>query len=90
MLVLSSLERTPSPEPADKDFYSEFGDKNTGTLSTPRALTASVSTFPLSLPSWQALWVIFHGRGSIRAVPSQPADLSQSWALAWRTLDYSH
>lgn len=35
MVVLSSLERTPSPEPLDKDFYSEFGDKNTGILSTP-------------------------------------------------------
>lgn len=34
MLVLSSLERTPSPEPVDKDFYSEFGNKTTGTLSS--------------------------------------------------------
>jgi len=24
------LARTPSPEPIDKDFYSEFGSKNTG------------------------------------------------------------
>lgn len=31
MGVLSSLERTPSPEPVDKDFYSEFGNKTTGT-----------------------------------------------------------
>lgn len=31
MAVLSSLERTPSPEPVDKDFYSEFGNKTTGT-----------------------------------------------------------
>lgn len=51
MLVLSSLERTPSPEPVDKDFYSEFGDKNTGILSIPRTLTASVPAFPLSLPN---------------------------------------
>lgn len=31
MAVLSLLERTPSPEPVDKDFYSEFGNKTTGT-----------------------------------------------------------
>lgn len=31
MGVLSSLERTPSPEPVDKDFYSEFGNKTAGT-----------------------------------------------------------
>ena len=30
MAVLSLLARTPSPEPVDKDFYSEFGSKNTG------------------------------------------------------------
>lgn len=30
MAVLSLLARTPSPEPIDKDFYSEFGSKNTG------------------------------------------------------------
>ncbi|NWS37421.1 NISCH protein, partial [Probosciger aterrimus] len=29
MAVLSLLARTPSPEPVDKDFYSEFGSKNT-------------------------------------------------------------
>ncbi|XP_020827134.1 nischarin isoform X2 [Phascolarctos cinereus] len=29
MAVLSLLARTPSPEPVDKDFYSEFGNKNT-------------------------------------------------------------
>nr|DBA18741.1 TPA: hypothetical protein GDO54_016953 [Pyxicephalus adspersus] len=32
MSVLSLLERTPSPEPVEKDFYSEFGDKRTGTM----------------------------------------------------------
>lgn len=39
MAVLSLLERTPSPEPVDKDFYSEFGNKTTGTpaqLESPR------------------------------------------------------
>lgn len=30
MAVLSLLARTPSPEPVDKDFYSEFGKKDTG------------------------------------------------------------
>lgn len=33
MAVLSLLARTPSPEPVDKDFYSEFGSKNTGEWS---------------------------------------------------------
>lgn len=33
MAVLSLLARTPSPEPVDKDFYSEFGSKNTGKWS---------------------------------------------------------
>ncbi|XP_069499286.1 nischarin isoform X2 [Ambystoma mexicanum] len=32
MSVLSLLARTPSPEPAEKDFYSEFGTKNTGKM----------------------------------------------------------
>ncbi|OXB72360.1 UNVERIFIED_CONTAM: hypothetical protein H355_005429 [Colinus virginianus] len=32
MAVLSLLARTPSPEPIDKDFYSEFGSKNTGKM----------------------------------------------------------
>lgn len=32
MAVLSLLARTPSPEPVDKDFYSEFGGKNTGKI----------------------------------------------------------
>ncbi|XP_072137066.1 nischarin isoform X1 [Mobula birostris] len=31
MAVLSLLERTPSPEPVELDFYTEFGKKSTGT-----------------------------------------------------------
>ncbi|KAH0516325.1 Nischarin [Microtus ochrogaster] len=41
MLVLSSLERTPSPEPVDKDFYSEFGDKNTGKMENYELIHSS-------------------------------------------------
>ncbi|XP_004864450.1 nischarin isoform X2 [Heterocephalus glaber] len=41
MLVLSSLERTPSPEPADKDFYSEFGDKTTGKMENYELIHSS-------------------------------------------------
>uniref|UniRef100_A0A8C6RNA8 Nischarin n=1 Tax=Nannospalax galili TaxID=1026970 RepID=A0A8C6RNA8_NANGA len=41
MLVLSSLERTPSPEPVDKDFYSEFGNKNTGKMENYELIHSS-------------------------------------------------
>lgn len=63
MGVLSSLERTPSPEPVDKDFYSEFGNKTTGTphlaraqqapecLSPPRTPSPSLAFCPLCLAS---------------------------------------
>lgn len=79
MLVLSSLERTPSPEPVDKDFYSEFGDKNTGTLTTARTLIASVSAFPSSLPSWPGLYLgLFRSRNSI---PSSRY-MSPLWAFS--------
>lgn len=33
MGVLSLLERTPSPEPVELDFYTEFGKKNTGNIA---------------------------------------------------------
>lgn len=39
MAVLSLLARTPSPEPVDKDFYSEFGSKNTGEWSFLHVIT---------------------------------------------------
>lgn len=61
MAVLSLLERTPSPEPVDRDFYSEFGNKTAGTppssglLPTLRAVagprTASLRPSSLSAPS---------------------------------------
>ncbi|KAM5280558.1 nischarin isoform 2-T2 [Ctenodactylus gundi] len=41
MLVLSSLERTPSPEPVDKDFYSEFGNKTTGKMENYELIHSS-------------------------------------------------
>lgn len=49
MAVLSSLERTPSPEPVDRDFYSEFGNKTTGTRPAPAAGR------PSGLTSWAFL-----------------------------------
>ncbi|XP_008053175.2 nischarin isoform X1 [Carlito syrichta] len=41
MVVLSSLERTPSPEPVDKDFYSEFGNKTTGKVENYELIHSS-------------------------------------------------
>ncbi|XP_019483660.1 PREDICTED: nischarin isoform X4 [Hipposideros armiger] len=41
MAVLSSLERTPSPEPVDKDFYSEFGNKITGKMENYELIHSS-------------------------------------------------
>uniref|UniRef100_A0A8C8RKB0 Nischarin n=1 Tax=Pelusios castaneus TaxID=367368 RepID=A0A8C8RKB0_9SAUR len=41
MAVLSSLARTPSPEPVDKDFYSEFGNKNTGKMENYELIHSS-------------------------------------------------
>ena len=31
MTVLSLLEKAPSPEPSEQDFYTQFGNKSTGT-----------------------------------------------------------
>ncbi|KFQ66502.1 Nischarin, partial [Phaethon lepturus] len=41
MAVLSLLARTPSPEPVDKDFYSEFGSKNTGRMENYELIHSS-------------------------------------------------
>uniref|UniRef100_A0A8C0H7S9 Nischarin n=1 Tax=Chelonoidis abingdonii TaxID=106734 RepID=A0A8C0H7S9_CHEAB len=41
MAVLSLLARTPSPEPIDKDFYSEFGNKNTGKMENYELIHSS-------------------------------------------------
>uniref|UniRef100_A0A674K2P7 Nischarin n=1 Tax=Terrapene triunguis TaxID=2587831 RepID=A0A674K2P7_9SAUR len=41
MAVLSLLARTPSPEPVDKDFYSEFGNKNTGKMENYELIHSS-------------------------------------------------
>ncbi|XP_036122184.1 nischarin isoform X1 [Molossus molossus] len=45
MAVLSSLERTPSPEPVDKDFYSEFGNKTTGKMENYELIHSSQVKF---------------------------------------------
>lgn len=79
MVVLSSLERTPSPQPVDKDFYSEFGDKNTGILSTPEP-SLHLSLTLHSMLSWPELYVgLFHGR-------LFPGGHSQPWSA----LSYPH
>lgn len=78
MAVLSSLERTPSPEPVDKDFYSEFGNKTTGTCPAQAVLRHLASPAPrvqhtgalsssLSLLSQPAR--VSHDRVSIPANP---------------------
>ncbi|KFW01934.1 Nischarin, partial [Eurypyga helias] len=41
MAVLSLLARTPSPEPVDKDFYSEFGSKSTGKMENYELIHSS-------------------------------------------------
>ncbi|XP_068107996.1 nischarin isoform X2 [Hyperolius riggenbachi] len=41
MSVLSLLARTPSPEPVEKDFYSEFGNKKTGKLENYELIHSS-------------------------------------------------
>ncbi|XP_068014003.1 nischarin isoform X2 [Melanerpes formicivorus] len=41
MAVLSLLARTPSPEPVDKDFYSEFGSKTTGKMENYELIHSS-------------------------------------------------
>uniref|UniRef100_A0A8C9F5B2 Nischarin n=1 Tax=Pavo cristatus TaxID=9049 RepID=A0A8C9F5B2_PAVCR len=41
MAVLSLLARTPSPEPIDTDFYSEFGSKNTGKMENYELIHSS-------------------------------------------------
>ncbi|XP_053150278.1 nischarin isoform X2 [Hemicordylus capensis] len=45
MAVLSLLARTPSPEPVDKDFYSEFGKKNTGKMENYELIHSSKVKF---------------------------------------------
>ncbi|KAM3915222.1 nischarin isoform 2-T2 [Leptodactylus fuscus] len=41
MSALSLLERTPSPEPVEKDFYSEFGKKKTGRMENYELIHSS-------------------------------------------------
>ncbi|XP_044156378.1 nischarin isoform X1 [Bufo gargarizans] len=41
MSALSLLERTPSPEPIEKDFYSEYGKKKTGKLENYELIHSS-------------------------------------------------
>ncbi|XP_014460478.1 nischarin isoform X1 [Alligator mississippiensis] len=45
MAVLSLLARTPSPEPVDKDFYSEFGNKSTGKMENYELIHSSKVKF---------------------------------------------
>uniref|UniRef100_A0A8C5NYS3 Nischarin n=1 Tax=Jaculus jaculus TaxID=51337 RepID=A0A8C5NYS3_JACJA len=69
MLVLSSLERTPSPEPADKDFYSEFGNKSTGKIENYELIHSSHVKF--TYPSEEEAFQVDmpppgRGRGPLR------------------------
>ncbi|GCB67589.1 hypothetical protein scyTo_0010271 [Scyliorhinus torazame] len=41
MAVLSLLERTPSPEPVELDFYTEFGKKSTGQMENYEIIHSS-------------------------------------------------
>ncbi|KAM4021595.1 nischarin isoform 2-T2 [Anomaloglossus baeobatrachus] len=41
MSALTLLERTPSPEPIEKDFYSEFGQKKTGKMENYELIHSS-------------------------------------------------
>ncbi|XP_053324972.1 nischarin isoform X2 [Spea bombifrons] len=41
MSALSLMARTPSPEPLEKDFYSEFGNKNTGKIDNYELIHSS-------------------------------------------------
>ncbi|KAM4651591.1 nischarin [Discoglossus pictus] len=45
MSVLSLLARTPSPEPKERDFYSEFGTKNTGKMENYELIHSSKVKF---------------------------------------------
>ncbi|XP_026053183.1 nischarin-like [Carassius auratus] len=45
MMVLSSLEKVPSPEPSELDFYSQFGNKSTGKMENYELVHSSKVKF---------------------------------------------
>ncbi|KAL4655830.1 nischarin isoform X1 [Arapaima gigas] len=45
MAVLSSLEKLPSPEPSEQDFYSQFGKTNTGKMKNYELVHSSKVKF---------------------------------------------
>ncbi|XP_067252557.1 nischarin isoform X1 [Chanodichthys erythropterus] len=45
MLVLSLLEKVPSPEPSELDFYSQFGNKSTGKMENYELVHSSKVKF---------------------------------------------
>ncbi|XP_063071141.1 nischarin isoform X2 [Engraulis encrasicolus] len=45
MTVLSLLEKVPSPEPADSDFYAQFGNKTTGKMENYELVHSSKVKF---------------------------------------------
>ncbi|KAJ8259877.1 hypothetical protein GJAV_G00174470 [Gymnothorax javanicus] len=45
MTVLSSLEKLPSPEPSEPDFYSQFGNKSTGKMENYELVHSSKVKF---------------------------------------------
>uniref|UniRef100_A0A8C5KJB8 Nischarin n=1 Tax=Jaculus jaculus TaxID=51337 RepID=A0A8C5KJB8_JACJA len=74
MLVLSSLERTPSPEPADKDFYSEFGNKSTGKIENYELIHSSHVKF--TYPSEEEVGDLTSIVAQKTAEPEKAPDLS--------------
>ncbi|XP_056303562.1 nischarin isoform X1 [Danio aesculapii] len=45
MMVLSLLEKVPSPEPSEQDFYSQFGNKSTGKMENYELVHSSKVKF---------------------------------------------
>lgn len=83
MGALSSLERTPEPEPVDKDFYSEFGNKTTGTLSSSNCRQAREASQHHSLLSLPGPHGLVHGSAFVSAVRGLPG------LLAWGFVPHS-
>lgn len=71
MSVLSLMARTPSPEPVEKDFYSEFANRRTGTklLTFVFSLENLFQRNPADLNLQIPLLVILVGKYSILMSP---------------------
>ncbi|XP_004581585.2 nischarin isoform X1 [Ochotona princeps] len=74
MGALSSLERTPEPEPVDKDFYSEFGNKTTGKMENYELIHSSRVKF--TYPSEEEVGDLTFIVAQKTAEPEKAEDLS--------------